>query len=37
MAILNHYIVQRETLNALTQGRAIRELEENIRSQVDNL
>jgi hypothetical protein len=36
-AILNHYIVQRETLNALTQGRAIRELEENVRGQVENL
>lgn len=36
-AILNHYILQREVLNSLTQGRAIRELEENVRSQVDNL
>lgn len=36
-AILNHYILQREVLNSLTQGRAIRELEENVRSQVENL
>uniref|UniRef100_UPI00036AE743 BfmA/BtgA family mobilization protein n=1 Tax=Spirosoma panaciterrae TaxID=496058 RepID=UPI00036AE743 len=36
-AILNHYMVQRETLNALTQGRSIRELEENVRAQVENL
>lgn len=36
-AILNHYILQREVLNSLTQGRAIRELEENVRNQVDNL
>ena len=36
-AILNHYILQREVLNSLTQGRAIRELEENVRSQVDTL
>ncbi|RZK27793.1 MAG: hypothetical protein EOO61_22945 [Hymenobacter sp.] len=36
-AILNHYILQREVLNSLTQGRAIRELEENVRRQVDTL
>ncbi len=36
-AILNHYMLQREMLNSLTQGRAIRELEENVRSQVENL
>jgi hypothetical protein len=36
-AILQHYMLQREMLNSLTQGRAIRELEENVRSQVDNL
>lgn len=36
-AILNHYMLQREMLNSLTQGRAIRELEENVRNQVENL
>lgn len=37
MAILDHYVVQREQLNAITQGRLIRELQDNVRSQVDNL
>jgi hypothetical protein len=36
-AILDHYILHREALNSLTQGRALRELEENVRSQVDHL
>lgn len=37
MAILNHYILHREQLNALTQGRLIKELQENAQSQVNNL
>lgn len=37
MAILEHYMGQREVLNALTQGRLIKELQENARSQVTNL
>lgn len=37
MAILDHYSLQREALNALTQGRLIRELSDNVRSQVNNL
>ncbi len=36
-AILNHYIQQRDALNTLTSGRIIKELQENARSQVDNL
>jgi len=35
--ILDSYIQQRESLNTLTQGRAIRDLQEQSRSQVDNL
>ncbi|GAB4041867.1 BfmA/BtgA family mobilization protein [Spirosoma gilvum] len=37
VAILNHYILHREQLNALTQGRLIKELQENAQSQVANL
>lgn len=37
MAIFDHYALQREALNALTQGRLIRELSDNVRSQVNNL
>jgi hypothetical protein len=37
MAILEHYALQRESLNAITQGRLIKELHENARSQVNNL
>lgn len=37
MAILEHYASQRESLNAITQGRLIKELHENARSQVNNL
>ena len=37
MAFLEHYMGQREVLNALTQGRLIKELQENTRSQVTNL
>ncbi|GAB4041784.1 BfmA/BtgA family mobilization protein [Spirosoma gilvum] len=37
MAILEHYMGQREVLNALTQGRLIKELQENARSQITNL
>lgn len=37
MAILEHYMGQREVLNALTQGRLIKELQENARSQVTNM
>lgn len=37
MAILEHYMGQREVLNALTQGRLIKELQENARTQVANL
>lgn len=37
IAILDHYSLQREALNAITQGRLIRELNDNVRSQVNNL
>ena len=37
VALLDHYILHREQLNAITQGRLIRELQEHVRSQVDNL
>ena len=37
MAILDHYVLQRDAMNALTQGRLIKELQENTRSQVNNL
>jgi hypothetical protein len=36
-AILDNYIQQRDALNTLTQGRAVKELQEHTRSQVDNL
>ena len=36
-AILKHYMLQREALNSLTQGRALRELEENVQQQLNNL
>jgi predicted RNA-binding protein YlxR (DUF448 family) len=36
-AILDSYIQQRDALNTLTQGRAVKDLQENARSQVDNL
>ncbi|RAJ89754.1 hypothetical protein LX87_05691 [Larkinella arboricola] len=36
-ALLETYIQQREALNALTQGRAVKDLQEHIRSQVDQL
>lgn len=36
-AILDSYIQQREALNTLTQGRAVKDLQEHSRSQVDNL
>ena len=36
-AILDHYMQQREALNTLTQGRAVKDLQENSRSQADNL
>jgi hypothetical protein len=36
-AILEHYVLQREALNAITQGRLIKELQDNVRSQVENL
>jgi predicted RNA-binding protein YlxR (DUF448 family) len=36
-ALLDAYIQQREALNAITQGRAVKELQEHIRSQVDQL
>ncbi|WP_020600313.1 BfmA/BtgA family mobilization protein [Spirosoma panaciterrae] len=36
-AILNHYILHREQMNAITQGRLIKELQENSYSQVTNL
>lgn len=36
-AILDNYIQQREALNTLTQGRAVKDLQEHSRSQVDNL
>ncbi|GAB3322657.1 hypothetical protein GCM10027299_18300 [Larkinella ripae] len=36
-ALLETYIQQREGLNTLTQGRAVKELQEHIRSQVDQL
>lgn len=36
-AILNHYILHREQMNAITQGRLIKELQENVHSQVANL
>lgn len=37
MSILEHYALQREALNAITQGRLIKELHDNARSQVNNL
>ncbi len=37
VAILNHYILHREQMNAITQGRLIKELQENAQSQVNNL
>ncbi|GAB3902240.1 BfmA/BtgA family mobilization protein [Spirosoma agri] len=37
MGILDHYAMQRESLNAITQGRLIKELHDNARSQVNNL
>jgi hypothetical protein len=37
MAVLDHYVLQRDAMNALTQGRLIKELQENTRSQVNNL
>jgi cytochrome c556 len=36
-AILDSYIQQRDALNTLTQGRAVKDLQESARSQVDNL
>jgi alpha-D-ribose 1-methylphosphonate 5-triphosphate synthase subunit PhnG len=36
-AILDNYIQQRDALNTLTQGRAVKDLQENSRSQVENL
>jgi hypothetical protein len=36
-AILDNYIQQREALNTLTQGRAVKDLQEHSRSQVENL
>lgn len=36
-ALLETYIQQREALNALTQGRAVKDLQEHIRSQLDQL
>lgn len=36
-AILDSYIQQREALNTLTQGRAVKDLQENTRSQIDSL
>lgn len=36
-AILDHYALQREALNAITQGRLIKELKDNAHNQVDNL
>lgn len=36
-AILDHYILQRETLNAITQSRLIRELQEHSREQLNHL
>ncbi len=36
-AILDNYIQQRDALNTLTQGRAVKDLQEHTRSQVDNL
>lgn len=36
-ALLDTYIQQREALNALTNGRAVKDLQEHIRSQIDNL
>ncbi len=36
-ALLETYIQQREALNALTQGRAVKDLQEHLRSQVDQL
>lgn len=36
-AILDSYIQQRDVLNTLTQGRAVKDLQENARTQVDNL
>lgn len=36
-AILDHYILHRETLNAITQSRLIRELQEHTRNQLDQL
>lgn len=35
--ILDHYALQREALNAITQGRLIKELKDNAHSQVNNL
>jgi hypothetical protein len=36
-ALLDSYIQQREALNTLTQGRAVKDLQESARSQVENL
>ena len=36
-AILDSYIQQRDALNTLTQGRAVKDLQEHSRSQVNNL
>ena len=36
-ALLDTYIQQREALNALTNGRAVKELQEHIRTQVEHL
>jgi predicted RNA-binding protein YlxR (DUF448 family) len=36
-AILDSYIQQRESLNTLTQGRVVKDLQEQSRSQVENL
>jgi hypothetical protein len=36
-AILDHYIQQRDTLNALTNARAVKDLQEHTRSQVNQL
>ncbi len=36
-AILDSYIQQREALNNLTQGRAVKDLQEQARTQVNNL
>jgi hypothetical protein len=36
-AMLDHYVLHREQLNAITQSRLIRELQETTREQLDHL